>query len=374
MKKIYMIHILVCCLVFVFPSRASALFEFDYDVRGSFSTSYDDNVTFSKSNKKADVINEFVVGIGLEQEGKTHNLQIEGNITQQIFANNSSFNNTAQDVMVDFQKEITKFDRIHFSNTFLHAESPRSFDDEFGETTGRFSYYKNKFKTEYMREIASDKLLKTWYGNDVYEATRADLKDWQLHNAGLGMDFIKNSTTTWSLIYDFISKNLDPGAQATMHKLASGVKYFFKKTLSMEIVAGVLLIDTYDNKNLTKPSVKITLSNKLSDTTKMNLSYKKEHYPRGSKEDFFNSWRITANFTQRLFKRLAFMITGFYGEGDFISTNIGDKFKGIKTKLIYDVRENTKAFIGYSLSKVDSSSDSRDYNKNVVELGITFNF
>ena len=127
------------------PFNAFAVLGFDLDINSSVSTSYDDNVTFVKDDKKSDIVTNLTVGLDAKKEGKTYQFNMGGNFTQHLFADESSFNKNSQDVIIDFQKEFFKYDRISVTNNFVNADEPRSFEDDFGRTSGRYSYYRNTF-------------------------------------------------------------------------------------------------------------------------------------------------------------------------------------------------------------------------------------
>ena len=225
MKKI-LPSFLICFLFLICPRQASALLGFDFDVTGFVSTAYDSNVTFVNDNEKADSVTNLTVGLGAKQEGKTYQLNAAGNITQHLFARNSSFNNNSQDINIDFQKEISKYDRFSLSNRFVHAEEPSSFEDDFGRTSGRYSYYRNTFNSTYTRDLSKHISVESHYGNQNYTTSQAGANDSLLHSVGLDISYIQSSATAYLLGYDFTTRHINTIGNANVHTDFNGVSSF----------------------------------------------------------------------------------------------------------------------------------------------------
>ena len=373
MKKI-----LSCFLIYfsflIVPANAFALLGFDFDVNGAVSTAYDDNVTFAKDNKKSDSVTNVTVGLGAKQEGKAHRLNIEGNVTQHVFADNSSFNNNSQDINIEFQKEISKYDRFAVTNRFVHAEEPRSFEDDFGRTAGRYSYYRNIFKTVYTRNISKHVAIEGHYGNESYNVSEAGTRDSLLHTVGFDMNYIKSSATAFLLGYDFSTRHVEGSGSADVHTLSTGFRHFLTKQLYMDARGGISFVEAFDGSNATEPSVVVSLTNDFNETDSASLSFSQTSMPSAFTADIFDAWRITANLKRQLLERLNMIVSLFYGEGEFDASNIEDRQTGASTRFSYDVKENMTAFLAYTYLQVDSNIDSRGYGRNLVELGMRVSF
>lgn len=359
-----------CWLLFIFPLRASAWTGVDLDVKGSVSTAYDDNVTFVREDKKSDNVTNVLIGLGAKQEGKTYRLNMEGNLTQHLFADNSSFNNNSQDMNIDFQKELSPYDRFSIANKFVHAEEPRSFEDDFGRTSGRYSYYRNIFDAQYTRDLSKHVSIQGRYGNENYSASREDARDSLLHRVGFDVNYIKSSATAFLLGYDFTTRHIDAGGNAVVHALAAGFRHFLTKQLYLDTRAGVSFVEAFDGSNTAEPSVIVALTNDFSETDSAGLSYRKTSTPSSYTADIFDSWQVTASLSRQLLERLKMAVSVFFGEGDFQALSINDKQTGVNTRLSYDVRENVTAFLAYTRSEVDSNVDTRSYGRNWVEVGV----
>ena len=370
MKKIYLLCLSFCCLFLAFSLKASASPGFDLDVTGSASTAYDDNVTFVKEDKKSDNVTNLQIGLGAKQEGKTHTLALEGNLTQHLFSDNPSFNNNSQDITIDFQKELSRYDRFSATNKFVHAEDPQSFEDDFGRTSGRYSYYRNIFNTEYTRDLNKHVSVQGRYGNESYSASREDVNDSLLHRVGFDVNYVESSATAFLLGYDFTARHIDESGTATVHTLATGFRHFLTTQLYIDTRAGVSFVEAFDGGNAAEPSVIAALTNDFNETDSASLSYRKTSTPSSFTADIFDSWRVALNLSRQLLERLKMTASVFFGEGDFTVLGITDRQTGASTRLSYEVTKNAQTFLAYTYSEVDSNIDTRGYDRNLVEVGV----
>lgn len=370
MKKIYFLNLSFCCLFLAFPLKASASPGSDLDVTGSVSTAYDDNVTFVKEDKKSDNVTNLLIGLGAQHEGKTYQLNVEGNLTQHLFADNPSFNNNSQDVSIDLKKELSRYDRFSATNKFTHAEDPQSFEDDFGRTSGRYSYYRNTFNTEYTRDLSKHVSIQGHYGNESYSTSREDIRDSLLNRAGFDVNYIKSSATAFSLGYDFTTRHIDESGTATVHTLAAGFKHFLTTQLYIDTRAGVSLVEAFDGSNAAEPSVIAALTNDFNETDSASLSWRKTSTPSSFTADIFDSWRVALSLGRQLLERLKMTASVFFGEGDFAALGITDRQTGASARLSYEVTKNAQTFLAYTYSEVDSNIDTRGYDRNLVEVGV----
>jgi len=373
MKKILSCF-LIYFLFLIFPVKASALLGFDFDINSSLSTSYDDNVTFVKDDKKSDNVTNVIIGLGGRREGKTYRLDIGGDIIRHVFAHNSSFSNNSQDFHIDLQKEISKYDRISVTNRFVHAEEPRSFDEDFGRTSGRYSYYRNTFNSVYVRDFSQHVSMEGHYGNENYRISEANGRDSFLHSLGLDVNYIKSSATAFLFGYDFTTRHVDGSGRANVHTLDTGLRHWLTRQLYMDGRAGISFVEAFDGGRASEPSVVVGLTNDFNETDSIRLSYSQTSTPSSFSADIFDAWRITADLKRQLLERLKMSATVFFGEGTFDALSIQDRQTGVSTRFSYDVRKDVIAFLAYTYSEVDSNLETRGYNRNLVEMGVRIIF
>lgn len=367
-----MVSIFVC-LSFIRADEVSAYKGFDVDIKGEVYTSYDDNVT-SKNNKTEDWLTNFLVGIGLNQEGKKHLLNLFASIKQQFFFDNDSYNNTAESFSVDFQRELSKYDSIKLSNVFEHSEEPTSFEDNFGRTSGRYSYYKNKFDIEYSRSLSKQLAFQTRYSYENYNVSERNYRDSNLNSIGLELDYFKNSSTGLMMGYSCSRRYFDSGESAYLNILQTGVTHYFTKQLYFDARTGISWIDDFLGEHQTDPYLYLGLTDNIDENTMVNVSYRQDNSTKSYEQDIFDSWQLSVNFARQIFERLNAAVSFFCGEGDFVSTSISDAIIGFSAKLNYSLSEYRSAFFRYIYSETDSNLNSRDYDRNIIEFGFTFKF
>ncbi|MBI3617061.1 MAG: outer membrane beta-barrel protein [Candidatus Omnitrophica bacterium] len=327
-------------------------------------------MTFVKEDKKSDNVTNLLIGLGAKQEGKTHTLALEGNLTRHLFADNPSFNNNSQDLNIDFQKELSRYDRFSATNKFVHSEEPRSFEDDFGRTTGRYSYYRNTFNAEYTRDLSKHVSIQGHYGNENYSTSREDIRDSLLNRAGFDVNYIESSATAFLLGYDFTTRHIDESGTAAVHTLATGFRHSLTTQLYIDTRAGVSFVEAFDGSSASKPSAAVALTDDFNETDSASLSYSKTSTPSSFTADIFDSWRVALSLGRQLLERLKMTASVFFGEGDFAAQGITDRQTGASTRLSYEVTRNAQTFLAYTYSEVNSNIDTRGYDRNWVEVGV----
>ncbi len=346
----------------------------DIDIRGTLSNRFDDNITFVNSDKRKDFITDISAGLVLSQEGKTHTLDVSGNITQEKFWDNASFDNTRQDASLNFQKELSKHDNFKLKDVLTHAEEPRSFEDAFGRTSGRYSYIRNRFELGYLRVLSKHLNVQMTYGNELYNVSRDDLSDSVMNKTGVELDYIQSSAWTFLLGYDYSTRDFNPGGSVVGNAIVAGVRRFFTPQLYLDVKPGVTLTKSVDNEDFVKATALIALTDEISKNIKAGIYFQSDSNATSSSQDIFNSWRIGGNFFKQLLRRLNGTIGAFYGRGEYESSGIEDELIGVNTRLEYEVTKNAATFLGYGYAETISNRDNRGYVKNTISLGVRVNF
>lgn len=342
-------------------------------LRGSISETYDDNVTFIKDSKREDSITNLGVGLEARYEGKMRSFELITNVNHQFFAKNSDFDNTPADLTLNFKNEFSKYARINLDDDFSHTYEPRSFEEAFGRTGGRYSYYRNKFSLEYIKDISKQCKVSAKYTNEVNEVSRDDLRDAYLNKIGFGTDYSLSTETILSFLYDFNHREFDPGKSISTNTIATKLRQYLTKQLYFDVKIGMNFIDSH-KKDLNKPLFFVSLTDELDENTQSKISFEKEFSTNAYNESIFNYWQTSGSLTRRLLERLRCSLSGFYGKGKYINLGITDKLRGGSITLTYDFTKRLKGNLKYEYSEVDSTNDLREYTKNKVILGLTWEF
>lgn len=361
-------------LLLASTSQAFMWQGFEITPRASVREGYDDNVTYTKDNPIHDSITNLLFGAGVKQEGHTHSLAVDFNVAHQFFAQNISFNNTAEDVTVRLSKELSKYDQVKVIDTFSHAEEPRSFEDAFGRTSGRYFTYHNVFGLGYRRDLNEQIAWNLRYTNDTNDYSRKDMSDSSLNTVGTAVDYAFDSATIISPSYDYMYRDFSPGPSATENELAVNLRRFFTSQLYLDLQGGVDFFDSYGGQSYTKPMFRAALTNDIDETTQGGITFEKKYSTTSYTQDLLDSWRVSLKLAKQLTARFQAMASAFYGKGTYVATDQKDNLTGVNIGGSYELTRKAKLNLNYLYAQDDSTETSNSYIKNAVYLGITVEF
>ena len=349
----------------------------------SIGETFDDNITFTKENKQKDFITDLGLGLGVKYAGKTRTFELTGDISNQTFAKNDTFNNITQHINLNFKNEFSKRDRISLNNIFTHFEAPSSTDEgdegyfsqQFGRTAGRFEFFQNKFNIDYSNDLAKQLSLVVKYANEINVFSGASTPNSILNKPGLGLSYLFSPTATiFSLLYEFTNVQFETEEDATINTIGPGIRQYITKKFYFDGSTGVDFIDSFDDENLTKPFVQASLTYIIEEKTSARFSFNKKYGTSPYFAEIFNNWRTSASLTRQMLERLGCSLSVFYGEGEFISSTFKQKLVGANSSLKYDISRNLKGNLTYTYSQFDSNVETVGYSKNTLFLGLVAEF
>jgi len=363
----------VFCL-FSAETRAARIGGVEIKLRGGVSEAYDDNITYAETGKIHDFITRPIIGAVAAYEGKNTVFSASGNYYHEFYADRSNFNNNGGNFTATIDSELSKFDRVTLSDTFTRTYEPRSFEDQFGRTSGRYSSTRNRVNFGYARDISRHFGLSLRYLNEYNTYSRSDLAKSFLNTAGVEGAYILSSDMSFIGAYDFTRRDFDPGLHATTNTLSGGLRKYFTKQLYFDGMGGIDLTKSYSGRNYTKPMAVVSLTDDINDRTRATLSFSKRYDTISYSQDLFDQWRVSAGLMHELFKKLRGTLSAFYGRGEYVGTRVISKLMGSSIGLTYDINDNWKANANYSFSRQTSTSAGGGYRKNTVTLGLTAEF
>lgn len=345
----------------------------------SIGETYDDNVTFQKEDKINDFITNAGGGVRVAYETKTMTLELISKVNNQTFAKNSDFDNVTEDITFNFKNEFSENDRISLKNVFTHSDAPLFFqgdyfDEQFGRTGGRFDYFRNKFNTEYSRDITRQLTAIARYANDMDMFSGVDLQNSMQNKAGFELDYIFSSATIFYFSYDFSHRQFEDDNKAIFNTITPGVRQYFTKKIFFDGKIGVDFIDSFDDKNYTKPNIQSSLNYDIDELTRLRLLFTKKYDTNPYIEELFNNWRTSLIFSRQISERFKTSLSVFYGEGEYISSDFTQKLIGGSSIITYDINKNLKGNLTYTYSQYDSNFEAAGYIKNTLFLGLTAEF
>jgi opacity protein-like surface antigen len=348
--------------------------DVDVTVRAGAGEAYDDNITFANTNKKNDSSTNLNLGVDGKYEGKTRSLTFSADLSRQFFDTYTNFDNTSENASLTYNQEFSKYKRMSLKDSFTHSQEPRSLEDEFGRTSGRYSYSRNNISLDYTADISKQLSLIWRYANEIYDPSRKDLSNSYMNKLGVEADFAFNSQTIGYATYDFSYRTFDPGTSATFNILGAGLRQYFTNQLYADLRAGIDFIDSFNDRTYTKPSYQFSLTDEFDKESQLTLAILKEYSANAYSEDLFNYWQVSAALARQLLQRLRVNLNVFYGRGEYINFDINDRLRGAAMGLDYDLLHNLKLNLSYSYSKTVSNFSSRDYTRNYVSAGLRMEF
>ncbi|RLB35428.1 MAG: hypothetical protein DRH12_16685, partial [Deltaproteobacteria bacterium] len=275
---------------------------------------------------------------------------------------------------LNFYKEFSPYSQLRLTDSFAHTYEPRSFEEAFGRTGGRYSYYRNKFNLIYIRDISKYLNIRAIFANEINEVSRQGLRDSTLNQAGFNLNYFWSPSIILKFNYSFFLRDFTPGEGASTHSIVLGLRNYLTSQLYFDFRGGMEVIESFNDKNYIRPLIQALVTGDIDENTRVKLAFTKKYYTNAYTEDLFNYWRVSAFLTRRLLKRLRGSLLGFYGEGRYVAIGIRDKLNGVTFTFTYDVGRDIKANFSYTNSRVDSTDIGREYIKNTVGLGVTIKF
>ncbi len=370
---------LFCLILFLLMSSITYSFPYkglDIKIKGAVGEMYDDNITsaIDNGNKKEDFITNLTLGLGVKYEGKTNSLEFMGNINHQIFTEHNNFDNTSGEFSLNLQSEFTEHERISLKNVYTHTYEPGDFEGALGRTTGRYSFDRNIFNLNYIRDITKELSLNIRYANELNKFLREDLKDSSLNSIGFEVGYSPSPVTILLFSYKFIKREFKNGEDASTNTVSTGIRQYITPRLYFDGNVGADLITSYDNKEYTKPLISISITDEIDKKTMATLSFSKQYQTGAYRESLFNSWRTSGALTRELLERLGCFLSGFYGEGEYVTLEITEKLWGANIGFTYDFMEHLKGNFTYTYFNKNSTVLTEEYSKNIIFWGLTTEF
>jgi opacity protein-like surface antigen len=352
---------------------SNAMADVDVEVKGSTRVAYDDNVTF-QHDPVSDIITSMNAGIGLKAEGSRYGLNAAASITHHIYSDNSSFDNTEFDTAVDGHWDFSERDRLKFSDSYTHAEDPRSFEDAFGRENGRYTYDRNGFKLRYDRDLNAHLSAYTHYDQALNYYSRNDLSDSIQHTVGGGVEYAIDSADIVGLGYDYAKRFFTPGPEIAVNSIFGTYRRYFTTQLYLDAKVGSDFIDSESRGHDSRLRTEISLTSDVDENTRAGISFRKGLSTSSYSQNLFDSYQFSAQWARQLTRRINAGFNAFYGKGEYQVINIRDRSLGAGVGASYSLTAKSTIGLNYTYSDTESNVSSRSYKRNYVQLGMQVHF
>lgn len=340
---------------------------------------FNDNVTYVKNGKKADFITELKAGLRLNYESRQHYLDLYAEDIQRLFVENPGFSNNVQNAQLNYLYDITEHNRLRLKDSFTHYAEPRSFEDQFGRTGGRYDTLTNTFESEFAQDLSDRLSGSITYGNGFTLFSRKDLRDSVLNSGGTELRYFLSSATMISVGYRFshryfTSSDKSPSSSISTHAFTAGAKRYLTQQLYLEGKGGMDLFDS-DSGLRAKPRFSFAVNDDIDKITTLQIfKFEKRSNVTAYQSDIFDYWEVSTGLSRELRQRLRGSLYAFYGNGKYKSQQRTDNLYGLNVSLIYDFLEHLQGEVGYSFSINASDQSSASYWQNQVGLRLRYFF
>jgi hypothetical protein len=363
-----------CILCWSVAAQAYEIGDWNWNPTLSVNETYDSNVSFAPDHEISDWITAIAPGVEGVFDGKNRYAKVKGLLHEKIFAEHDDFNNLSEDLSGIFKQELSKYDRIAMTNSFLHADQPSSFDDEFGRQSGRYDFYKNLFTATYGHDFSSQLNTVVNYANDFYDPSRDDLAQTDQNRIGVQTNYAVNSQTIPFAFYEYSNRYYDPGGTISRNSIGGGIKQYLTEQVYVDAKVGADFLSPIGREDITKPEFFVGVTDEVDPTTVYGLSFTKHYEDSSYDQNLFNSWRFSLNWGKELMERLQGIVTAFTGGGKFEPDGAKEHLNGIGFVLNYEATRNSILSMGYAFTDKNSNDNTRDYTKNAVSLNWKIKF
>ncbi|MBF0505099.1 MAG: outer membrane beta-barrel protein [Candidatus Omnitrophica bacterium] len=358
----------------ILGERLSFAKNLDINATGQVITAFDDNITSVEKGRRSDFITNLETGLVLLQKGETHELSVKGDLIEQIFAKNSNFDNLSEDLNLSFKQELSKYDRVAITDILTNSSEPRTFQDAFGRSNGRYNIFNNQTGLSYTHDFSKRLSGEVHASDTVNNYSKSAGVNSVLYQAGTKVNYTFDSATILNTSYDYIRRIFEHNGSATVNSLLSGVRRYFTSQFYLDLAAGPDFIKTFTGRNVIKPHYKAAVTDQVDQNNNVSLSFEKQDTTTSYDQDLFNSWRTALNLSRQFSQRLNGNMNIFYGQGRYEHLGINESFVGVATQVSYDLTRKTKLSAGYNYTNSLSKNIGNAYRKNYfyISIGILF--
>ncbi len=358
-----LLSVLLCSLnAYAFPYRGM-----DINVQTSVTETYDDNLTFTREDRKEDFVTALGLDVGVRYEGRRRSLSLNASANERFHSKYDEIKSSSERVSLSFLNEFSAYDRIKLTDAFSHSRTPAGFEEEFGRVRGRRETFRNRAAVNYQRNLGDHFTVNSNYAYTVTRFPKEDLRDSSRNDLGFNVNYRRNTATTLFLSYHFSRNSFD----ISNHTAAVGIKQYLKKKLHINASVGVSYLPSF---GVTKNYIQSSLTDEIDRKTRVKLSFIKRERSVSDRKDVFSNWRASANFIRQLSDKLGFKLLGFYGEGKFLETGVINTLTGADVTFSYAFLEDFTGQLRYAFSDYDSTREDYGYRRNTVSISLKKTF
>lgn len=377
-------------------------------ISGNISESYSNNVTYASKNEDSvkDLLTNFSLGAGFKYEGIRRSVELSGLLNRQILTEKGTLENSSERANVIFRNEFSKYDSITVSNTYIHTQVPGTIDEglnreqceklfdlfgreqvvklypecdkfkeEFGRITGKFDSYSNTVNLTYNRYLGERSNIKAGYMSGRRWSNKTGTTDSNQNILRFDTNYGLSAATIFSLAYSYEDTRYDSGSDINIQRVNAGIRQYINELLYFEGKAGMDFSSSHNDST----NIEASFTGEIDNKTSARIAYARGVEISSDTEDVFRNWRISGNVKRELLEDLSGSLSGFYGNGDFVSAGVTDIFVGASFDISYNFWKDklgklVNGRLGYTYSNLDSTDEERSYSRIGLDAGLSVSF
>ncbi|MBI4707269.1 MAG: hypothetical protein HY761_05025 [Candidatus Omnitrophica bacterium] len=364
---------LIAFLLFFVSTGAHALQYkgLDLKISGTTSETYDDNLTFSKADKKEDFITALGLNMSTAYEGKRRFLNLAGGFNYGFNARYKDIKNSSEYLNLNFKNEFSNYDDITLNYNFSHSSTPGSFQEAFGRVSGRYESYANNYGVHYLRNLSEHFSISAMYNYSSSKAELEEVDKWWQSSYGINCNYLYSTDTSVVLSYSHANSSSDVVIEST----SIGLRQNISITKAIQLSGNVGMSSTSaENSKSSALNMDIALQYEIDQKTNFSLAYTKNIQTYPNTDDAYRNWQINSSLAHNFLEQLNSTISSFYAEGKSISTDITNRFLGVSFLLQYEISEHLTTSLNYVYSNSNSTNELGGYNRDAVTANVSLNF
>ena len=399
---VYFLLSVVSANAYEFPPYEGLTLKID----GKVTESYSNNLTFASDSEDRieDYLTMLIIGLDTKYEGRRNTFEVDGRLSRRIKTETSDIKNSSEYLALNFQNHISEYDRLNVRNVYTHSQLPGSFaeefdmnncrdelgktgmsisdiytecnryKDEFGRVNAGFDTYKNSLYFVYNKSISEQFNFGTSYAYGQNWSNRQERQDSKSNYLKFNVNYLYSELTRFSLSYGHASTEYENGNVISTDTIDAGVNQYLTKRLNINGAVGLVF-----QPDTTNSSFSASLNDEIDEKTFVTLSYSRSIDISTDTDNIFRNWQVTGQLNRQFLEDLGVVFSGFYGEGEYDPWGIRDRFVGASASINYDFWENKRGAkvsgtLGYTYSELNSTDDSRDYDRTMVDSTLTASF
>ncbi len=339
-------------LIFFIVLLPAMIHAWEFLLFGSVTETYDDNINLSMNDPLVDYITNLMVGLGINNQGRTSTLEFRGNAYHRFHCHHDELNDYYQDLSLRYSSQLTQKQQFELRDGFQHYPESLELENTFGRISGsRERYYLNSFDFIYTILLLREISVNARYGNQINKYLTGDTPDSYQNRAAFMLNYSLTSEINSSLIYNFEFRKFDTGDYSRRHSAGlQYLQYIISNKFHFEGRGGATFfyINTDEEKSYIKPFYFGSLEYNIDENNHFQVIYARQYDISIDNPEPFNNWRITANFNKELSDEISLLFSAFYGKGKYLLSGTNNELFGLRVSLSYILNENLTLIAAYN--------------------------